>query len=397
MYEYRLYPSRKQREKLIVSLKVCKAIYNELLEKSINTYTTSGKTLRKFDYNKLIKRKYLVHSQVAQNVSDRVHKAFFNFFRRVKDKNCRKKGFPRFKSRINSITFPQSGFKLLSNKRLRLSNIGNIHIVLHRVPKGKIKTLTIKQNKAGQWHAIFSCEIPDVKVKHSSNLKVGLDVGIENLATLSNGEIIDNPRYLIKSEKRLKLLQRRISRKKKGSKNRKKAIHRLAIQHLKISNQRIDFLHKISRKLTLKYETIVVESLNIKNMLSNHCLAKHIGDASWNIFIKMLSYKVVTCGGHLIKVSARNTSKTCSQCGEIINMPLAKRTFRCPSCDFVSHRDLNASNNILHKVRVDCPEINACGDKTSTKGTIPLQVLSLKQELHTTKPSTSSVVGSSTF
>ena len=381
MYEYRLYPSRKQRERLICSLKICKEIYNYLLDESIKTYKTSGKTLRKFDYNKLIKGKYPVHSQVAQNVSDRVHKAFSNFFRRVKDKSCRKKGFPRYKSRIISLTFPQSGFKIISNKRLRLCKIGNIPIVLHRVPKGKIKTLTIKQNKAGQWHAIFSCELPDIQVKHSSVEKVGIDVGLENLATLSNGEVISNPRHLIKSEKRLKFLQRRVSRKKKGSKNRGKAIHRLAVQHIKVSNQRSDFLHKISKKLTMKYGTIVVEKLNINNMVKNHCLAKYIGDAGWNMLISMLSYKAVTCGGQIIKVSARNTSKICSKCGEVIDMPLAKRTFKCPNCSFVCHRDLNASINILHKVRADCPELNACGDKTSTKGAIPLQALSLKQEL----------------
>lgn len=379
MYQFRLYPSRKQRERLISSLKICKEIYNYLLDESIKTYKTSNKTLRKFDYNKLIKGKYPIHSQVAQNVSDRVHKAFSNFFRRVKDKSCRKKGFPRYKSRVNSLTFPQSGFKIISDKRLRLCKIGNIPVVLHRVPKGKIKTLTIKQNRAGQWYAIFSCELPDTKVNHPSALKVGIDVGLENLATLSNGEVISNPRHINKSEVRLKLLQRRVSGKKKGSRNRGKAIHRLAVQHLKVVNQRGDFLHKISKKLTSKYSTIVVEKLNIKNMLTNHRLAKSISDAGWNTLINMLSYKAVTCGGQLIKISARNTSKTCSKCGALIDMPLAKRKFSCPSCGFVCHRDLNASNNIL--VRADCPEPNACGDKASTKGAIPLQALSLKQEL----------------
>jgi putative transposase len=397
MYKFRLYPSREQRERLIVSFKICKAIYNELLGLNKELLTTN-----RYDFNGLVLDLKLcnpefnsVHSQVLQNVSDRVHKAFANFFRRIKE-GVKEKGYPRFKSRINSITFPQSGFKLLSDKRLRLSKIGNIPIILHRVPRGEIKTLTIKQNKAGQWYAIFSCELPDIQVIHPSVEKVGVDVGLENLVTLSNGEVIGNPRHLIKAEKRLKFLQRIVSRKKKGSKNRGKAIHHLAVQHLKVANQRSDFLHKISKKLTMKYKTIVVENLSIKNMLGNHCLAKHIGDAGWNMLINMLSYKAVTCGGQIIKVSARNTSKTCSKCGMIIDMPLAKRKFICSSCGFVCHRDLNASNNILGKVRAGCPELNACGDKTSTKE-IPLQVSSLKQELHTTKPSTSSVVGSSTF
>jgi putative transposase len=221
--------------------------------------------------------------------------------------------------------------------------------------------------------------LPYIKVKHPSALKVGIDVGLENLATLSNGEVISNPRHLYKGEERLRLLHRRVSRKKKGSKNRGKAIRRLAVQHLKVSNQRTDFLHKISKKLATKYGTIVVEKLNIKNMLLNHHLAKSISDAGWNILINMLSYKEVTLGGQLVKVSAKNTSKTCSKCGTIISMPLAKRKFSCPICGFVAHRDLNASNNIL--VRADCPEPNACGDKASTNPAMDLQVLSLNQEL----------------
>ena len=329
-------------------MKVCKTIYNELLETSVNTYKETKKNLSKFDYNKLIKRKYPVHSQVAQNVSDRVHKAFQNFFRRVKDKSCKKKGFPRFKSRVNSITFPQYGFKLLSNKKIKLSKIGNVPIVLHRVPKGKIKTLTIKQNKVGQWFAIFSCELPDVKVVHTSKEKIGIDVGLEHFATLSNGEVIANPRYLIQSEKRLKMLSRRLSRKVKGSSNRRKAKFRLAKQHLKVSNQRTDFLHKLSRTITQRFAVINVEKLNITSMLKNRWLAKSIGDASWNTFIKNLEYKAVTSGSELVEVNARNTSKTCSKCGTIIKMSLTKRKFSCPNCGFVCHRDENASLNILN-------------------------------------------------
>lgn len=365
MYEYRLYPSTKQKAKLINFLKVCKIIYNDLLENSIQTYKESKKTLRKFDYNKLIKGKYSLHSQVAQNVSDRVHKSFANFFRRVKDKSCKQKGFPRFKSRVNSITFPQSGFKVLSDKILHLSKIGNIPIILHRIPKGKIKTLTIKQNKVGQWFAIFSCELPDVVVKHPSIEKVGIDVGLENFATLSNGEVISNPRHILKAEKRLKFLQRRLSRKIKGSANRRKARFKLAKQHIKVSNQRKDFLHKLSRTITQRFSIINVEKLNITSMLKNHWLAKSINDASWDTFIKNLEYKAVTSGSKLVKINPRNTSKTCSRCETITEMPLGKREFLCPKCGFACHRDLNASINIL-KVGTDCAELNACGDLTST-------------------------------
>jgi len=380
MYQYRLYPSKKQKVKIINSLKVCKAIYNELLESSVNTYKETKKTLRKFDYNKLIKGKYPVHSQVAQNVSDRVHKAFSNFFRRVKDKSCKQKGFPRFKSRVNSITFPQSGFKILSDKRLHLSKIGNIPIVLHRVPKGKIKTLTIKQNKVSQWFAIFSCEVPDKVIINPSTEKIGIDVGLENFATLSNGEVITNPRHLIQSEARIKLLQRRLSRKKKGSANRRKARFRLAKQHLKVANQRNDFLHKLSSTITQRFAIINVEKLNITSMLKRHWLAKSIGDASWNTFIRNLEYKAVTSGSELVKVNAKNTSKTCSECRTIIKMPLAKRQFSCPNCGFVCHRDLNASINILNGMG-GLPKTYTPVETTPLQLSNRLQVLPMNQEL----------------
>lgn len=364
MYRYRLYPSQKQQKRLFKSFSICKEIYNNLLETSIKTYKETGKTFSKYDFDRLLTGKYPeVYAQVKQNVSDRVWKAFQNFFRRVKDSKCKKKGFPRFKSRIHSITYPQLGFKFLSQRRLRVSKIGNIPIVLHRIPKGRVKTMIIKRNRVGQWFAIFACEVPEVSAKPTKNkskAKVGIDVGIESFAVTSDEEFIENPHYLIKAEKRLKLLQRRVSHKKKGSKNRRKARHLLAKQHLKVSNQRLDFLHKISHSLTERYGFIAVEDLNIDNMKHNHHLAKHISDASWNRFMQMLSYKAVTSGGQLVKINPRNTSKTCNNCRTIVDMPLYKREFVCPNCGFVCHRDLNASINIL-KIGLDEPESNACG------------------------------------
>jgi len=362
-YKYRLYPSGEQKVRIINSLKTCKAIYNELLALSIDAYKFGGVSISSFDFNKYLTGKYpKVHSQSKQNVSDRVHKAFANFFRRVKDPKVHKKGFPRFKSRVNSITFPQSGFKFISNK-VSCSKIGNIPVILHRVPKGKIKTLTIKENKIGQWFAIFACELPDVAVKHPSTDKVGIDVGLENFATLSNGEIVANPRYLLKTEKRLNLLQRRLSRKVKGSANRRKAKFRLAKQHLRVANQRSDFLHKLSRKLASRYNIIAVEDLNVKSMLQTHWLAKSITDASWNSFINMLSYKEVALGGQCLKnPRTRGSTHRCSRCGQWVDMPLSERKFSCPKCFNVLHRDLNASINHLNDtVGTDCSKPNACG------------------------------------
>ncbi len=362
MYKYRLYPSRKQKVKIINSFKTCKSIYNELLAMNIDSYKFGKVSLNKFDFNKYLTGKYSqIHSQSKQNVSDRVHKAFSNFFLRVKSKE-KKKGFPRFKSRVNSITFPQSGFKLLSDKRIRISKIGNIPLVLHRVPKGKIKTLTIKVNKVNQWFATFACEMPTTRtpIAHSMlNSTVGIDMGLENFAILSDGISIPNPRYLVKSEYKIRRLQRRLSRKKKGSNNRRKAKFRLARQHLKVANIRTDWLHKLSKSLTLRYGIIAVEKLNIKSMVKNHYLAKSINDAAWSQFLQMLPYKAVKSGGEIREVEARGTTSECF-CGQKVDMPLSKRIFHCPSCGLTEHRDIKSSYSICD--RAGLARIYACGD-----------------------------------
>lgn len=360
MYEYRLYPSKKQIVKLNNIFSHCKFVYNELLGMNKILWTT-----KKFDFNGLVLDLKIcnpeigekVHSQVLQNISDRLSKAFDNFFNRIK---LRKKGikikagFPRFKSKIGSITFPQSGFKFLSNKKLQISKVGSLPIVLHRIPKGKIKTLTIKCNNANQWFAVFSCEIDTLKVKHTSKNKIGIDVGITKFLTDNKGYDIVNPRFYIQAQKKLKRLQRRQSKKIKGSKNREKARVILARQHLKVFNQRTNFLHKLTSTLTKENKIICGENLNIKNMVKNHNLAKHILDVSWGRFYNMLSYKAVTCGGEIRKnPKTRGSSKRCSNCKTIVEMPLSKRTMNCPHCGLSMCRDRNAAINHLNDTDIN--------------------------------------------
>ncbi len=346
-FKYEIYPSKKQVIKLNKTISDCCFIYNKLLEAKINAYKTDKTNLSQFDLNNLTKGfDVSIHSQVKQNISKRINDSFNHFFRRVKEKKG-KAGFPRFKtfSRYKSITFPQSGFKFISEKRIFVSKIGNIPIILHRVPKGKFKTFTIKRTALG-WFAIFSCEgVPIENIGVEDN-HIGIDVGIESFAVLSNEKIIENPKFLIKSEKKLVRLQRRLSRKKKGSANRRKAIIKVARLHERIFNQRQNFLHKTSFSLIKQFKIISVENLKIKNMIKNHYLAKHIADASWGCFVQMLSYKVEKTGGQLIKVNPKNTSRTCSKCGNIQDIPLVNREFRCLKCGFVCHRDLNASINV---------------------------------------------------
>ena len=358
-FRYRIYPSKTQIIKLNKTISDCCFIYNKLLESKVNAYKTDKTNLSQFDLNKLTKDfDVSIHSQVKQNISKRINDAFNHFFRRVREKKG-KAGFPRFKTlnRYKSITFPQSGFKLVSDKILYVSGIGNIPIILHRVPKGKLKTFTIKRTALG-WFAVFSCQDVPIEQIEVKNNHIGIDVGIESFAVLSNGERIENPRVLRKSERRLAMLQRRLSRKKKGSKNRRKSRFKVARLHQTIFNQRQDFLHKTSFSLIKQFKIISVEKLTIKNMVKNHYLAKSINDVSWNSFFQMLSYKVLKTGGQLIKVNPKNTSRTCSKCGNIQDMPLANREFKCLKCGFVCHRDLNASININ---TAGLAEFQACG------------------------------------
>ena len=346
-FKYKIYPSRLQIIKLNKTISNCCFIYNKLLEAKVNAYKTDKTNLSQFDLNKIAKDIDVeVHSQVKQNISKRINDAFNHFFMRLKEKNG-KVGFPRFKSmnRYKSITYPQSGFKFVSERKLFVSQIGNIPIVLDRVPKGKLKTFCIKKTAIG-WFAIFSCaDVPIDKIEVKDN-NIGIDVGIESFVVLSNGERIENPKFLIKSENKLTKLQRRLSRRKKGSVNRNKARIKVARLHERIFNQRNDFLHKTSFSIIKRFKIISVEKLQIKNMIKNHYLAKSINDVSWCSFIQMLSYKVERTGGQLVKVNPRNTSRTCSKCGTILGMPLSKRKFKCLNCGFVCHRDLNASINI---------------------------------------------------
>ncbi len=362
-FRYRIYPSRTQIIKLNKTISDCCFIYNKLLEAKVNAYKTDKTNITQFDMNKIAKDFDVpVHSQVKQNISKRINDAFQHFFRRVKEKKG-KVGFPRFKNfnRYKSITYPQSGFKLLSDKKLFVSKIGNIPIILDRVPKGKLKTFCIKKTALG-WFAIFSCS--DVPIEHIEvpDNHIGIDVGIESFAVLSNGEVIENPKLFRKSEKKLAKFQRRLSRKKKGSANRRKARFKVAKLHQRIFNQRQDFLHKTSFNIIKQFKIISVEKLQIKNMVKNHSLAKSINDASWGCFVQMLSYKVLRTGGQLIKVNPKNTSRTCSKCGNIQDMPLANREFKCLECGFVCHRDLNASLNIdrAGQVQISSLEENAC-------------------------------------
>jgi len=342
---------------LAYCLTTCRYLYNEMLEDRKNAYDRCGIGL---NYNQQAGQlKYLnlgVYSQVAQDVLRRLDKAFQNFFRRVKNGD-KKAGYPRFqgKNRYDSFTYPQTGFKIEDGK-LYLSKIGAIRIFQHREIEGKIKTCTIKQ-EGDQWYVCFSVELPDVEKKEIKT-SVGVDVGINTLATLSDGTEIENPKTLDKYDSKLRKAHRDLSRKKKGSSNRNKQKVVLAGVYRKVRNARKDCLHKTSRILADTYDRIIFEDLQIKNMVKNHHLARSIHDASWGMLISLTTYKAEEAGGIVELVNPRNTSKQCSVCGGIQSMPLSQRTYQCPDCGAVMGRDHNAAINIKNRyVRADCPEL----------------------------------------
>ncbi len=392
-YKYRLYPTRKQTKELEWTLETCRILYNSCLVDRNRHYEQTGKGLSRIDQQKILVRdkkniEYLmnIHSQVLQDVLFRVEKAYKAFFRRLKDRNG-KAGYPRFKNidRYDSITYTQSGFKIIEPAKLALSKIGCIKLKLHRNINGAIKTCNIKK-EADKWYVCFSVEYEPVR-KPIPAQQIGIDVGIKSFAVLSNGEEVDNPKYLVKSEEKLIKKQKRLSSKKKGSNNRKKARMLVAKLHKKVSEQRRDFHHKVSRKIVDNHGYIVVEDLQIKNMVKNHNLAKSINDAGWGQFLSFLTYKAEEAGCYVEKVNPRNTSKSCSICGYVYkDMTLSVRNWVCPICNTEHNRDINASINILNKTIGRVPaeftlgEISSMDDIASSNTCALKSILSKNQE-----------------
>jgi len=385
IFRYRLYPSKAQTKTLEEQLELCRQTHNFLLGHCKQQYEETGRTPTQFDLNNLlinIKRLrpeiFPVFSQVLQNISKRIKDGYTNFYARRRA--GLKAGLPRFKKygRYKSITYPQLGFRIEGN-RLLLSKIGAIRIRQHRELPEQIKTLTVKRNPSGKWYACFSC-VMETQPREKPFEDVGIDVGLHSYAALSDGARIENPRFYRKSERRLAHLQRRMSRKERGSRNWVKARTKVARLHERIDNRRTDFLHKESRKITDAYGTVYFEDLKIGNMVKNHRLAKSISDG-WGKFIRMIAYKAESAGGQLIQVDPRGTSQMCSRCGEKVEKTLSDRMHECPSCGLVMDRDHNAALNILargREIRRGPPEFRPAEDKTTTPSME--QVYPVKQE-----------------
>nr|QNO43337.1 hypothetical protein HGIJHJJE_00002 [Methanosarcinales archaeon ANME-2c ERB4] len=353
-YKYRMYPDEGQREMVLKHIGACRFVYNLSLEQKIKTYETDKTTISCYDLNAMLpdlKKEFEwlkeVNSQSLQQTNRNLDSAFKRFFRE-------KKGFPKFKSRKNPLqtfSIPQNYIVDFDNNRVKLPKIGWIKTKLSRLFEGRSKTATVSMTATGKF--FISILVEDgretpKKEPFGDDSTIGLDVGIKDFVTMSDGTKTDNPKFLRASIGRLKVLQRRVSRKKKGSKNRDKAKYQVAKQHEKITNQRKDFLHKVSSKIVSENQAIAIETLNVTGMMKNHCLAQAIGDASWSEFFRQLEYKCEWYGKTLLRIGRfEPSSKICSVCGSTNNdLKLLDREWTCAGCGTLHDRDVNASINI---------------------------------------------------
>lgn len=323
-----------------------------MLAQRVMAYKATGKSVSKYDQiNEITKiRKEFpeyqtVYSQVLGEVAGRLDKAYQNFFRRVKQGG--KPGFPRFKghNQYDSFCYPQAGFTIKDGK-LSLSKIGALRIKLHRPIEGQTKTCSVIR-KNGKYYACFSCELEAPAPLPATGKVVGIDVGITDFVITSAGQFFPKNEQYRQAEKHLKYLQRQVSRRKKGSNRRRKAVKLLAVVHERVANQRKDIAHKVSHELISNYDLIAHENLQVKNMVQNKHLAKSISDAGWSTLFQFLHYKAENAGRSVIAVPPAFTSQICSSCGALVPKKLSERWHNCPHCGLSIQRDVNAALNIL--------------------------------------------------
>jgi putative transposase len=366
-HQYRLYPSEAQRSRLEAIRETCRHFYNDLLAERKHAWEERHATISRTQQLRQVKERKAthplardVHSHILQVVVTDLDRAFAAFFRRLKAGE--QPGYPRFKSRDRFRGFGLkelgNGFKI-DGRRLYVHGVGRLAVRWQRPVQGTIKTLRLVES-AGHWYACFSCETEPEPLPPTGRA-VGIDVGLVSLVTTSEGEQIENPRWYRQEQRRLRVLQRRVSRRKKGGKNRRKAVRRLQRQHERIRNRRKDFLCKLAHQLVQRYDSIALEDLTITRLVHG-TLAKSILDAGWGFLVTHLVHKAANAGREVILVDPAWTSKTCSACGQRFDqLTLSDRWVVC-ACGLSLDRDHNAAINIRNRAgHVRCAATSPVG------------------------------------
>ena len=381
-YKYRIYPTDEQKVLFAKTFGCCRFVYNWALNLKITAYKERKETLGNVYLTNLMKSELKaehewlseVNSQSLQSALRNLDTAYTNFFR-----NTTAVGFPRFKSRKDRQSFlcPQHCRVDFTDGTITVPKAKDIPAVLHRKFKGTVKTVTVSMTPSGKYYAsvLVDTSMQEIQpLEPVLRTSLGIDLGIKSLAVCSDGRTFENPKNLQKNLDRLAVLQKRLSRKRKGSENRNKARVKLARLQERIANCRRDNLHKITHALTHdnQVRTICMEDLNVKGMQRNHHLAGSVGDASFGMFLTLLEYKCRWYGVNLVKIDRfAPSSKTCRKCGCVYKgLKLSERSWTCPECGAHHDRDFNAACNIKEfglkalptergKVKpVDCPLVD---------------------------------------
>ncbi|HET8905585.1 MAG TPA: transposase [Ktedonobacterales bacterium] len=352
-YQYKLKPTPDQERELERVLWRCRTLYNTALEERSTAYRRCGVTLTGSqqqaelpDVKAAFPEYAAIHSHVLQDVLTRLDNTYQAFFRRVQAGQT--PGFPRFqgRDRYHSFTYKQYGNGArLDNGFLVLAKIGRVAVRWSRPLEGTPKTVTISREADG-WYAVLSCAEAPAQPLPPTGRETGIDVGLKVFLITADGEIVENPRLHRRGEKKLAKAQRRVSKRKKGSHRRRKAVGNLQRAHQMVKRQRADFHHKTALKLLRGYDTIYLEDLQVANMVRNRQLAKSISDVGWAQFRTILAAKAAYAGRRVVAVPPAYTSQDCSGCGTRIPKSLSMRTHVCTSCGLVLDRDENAARNI---------------------------------------------------
>lgn len=364
----RLYPTEEQEQQLAQVFGTVRFVYNNSLNHCKEQYLENKKTpnyhalairlpslKKEFDWMKDSP------SQALQMACRTLSVAFERFFQK-------KSKYPVFKSRHDKQSFQLPQGVKVNHKSISIPKIGEIKAVVHRNIFGDVKTVTLSKNKSGQYFASILSKTDEIIPNESPFGKItGIDLGLKDFLITSEGVKYENPKFERSNHAKTKKLQRRLSKKKKGSKNREKARIKLAKHSQKITNKRDDYLHKLSREITNKNQVVCLENLAVKNMMKCHNLARAIGDVSWSKFVTMLDYKLGRDGKILIQVDRFfPSSKTCNRCGHSHkNLKLNDRDWKCVSCGERLDRDINAAINIRNegfRILTDGSSGIACGD-----------------------------------